>query len=85
MKKKERKELSVMFDDKFLLSMVIYALGFAFLCTTASYLVITEMFILEVQIGYWMAVMLPLILVLFITYSFGSFVCLGTFTINKKK
>lgn len=85
MKKNEKKELSILCDDMFLLSMIIYALGFAFLCTTASYLVITEMFHLEVEVGYWMIVMLPLIFVLFLTYSFGSFVCMGTFSLKNKK
>lgn len=85
MKKSERKELSIMFDDKFILSIIIYALGFAFLCTTASYLVATELLLLDVAMTDWMVVILPLILILFLTYSFGSFVFLGTFSINKKK
>lgn len=74
-----------MFDDKFILSIIVYALGFAFLCTTGSYLVATEMLLLDVSMTDWMVAILPVILVLFLTYSLGSFIFLGTFSINKKK
>lgn len=84
MKKSELKHLSVACDDKFLIALIIYALGFAFLCTTVSYIVSTEMLNLNVDLMNWMVCILPLILVLFLVYTFGCLIFLGTFTIKNK-
>ena len=84
MKKSELKHLSVAFDDKFILALIIYALGFAFLCTTVSYIVSTELLNLNIDLMNWMVCILPLILVLFLVYTFGSLVFIGTFAIKHK-
>ena len=77
MNKKERKRLALVCDEKFILSMIIYAFGFAFICTTAGYLVVTDMYHFEITMMEWLPVILPIILVLFLTYTFGSLVFLG--------
>ena len=42
MKKSERKALAKILDGKFITSLFMYALGFAFIATMACYFMITE-------------------------------------------
>lgn len=84
MNKRERKKLGVVFDTKFILSLIIYAFGFSFICTTAGHIVVTEMFHFQISMLEWLPVILPIIFVLFITYTFGSITFLGVIAKKNK-
>lgn len=84
MNKTERKKLGKVVDEKFILSLIIYAFGFAFICTTAGHIVVNEMFHFEISMIEWLPVILPIIFVLFLTYTFGSLVFLGVFAKKNK-
>lgn len=82
MRKSERKAIAKLLDGKFITALFMYALGFAFIATMACYFMITDVLDVEIILSDWMVIVLPTILLLFITYTFGSTVFFGMF---KKK
>lgn len=82
MRKSERKVIARLLDGKFITALFMYALGFAFIATMACYFMITDVLDVEIILTDWMVIVLPTILLLFITYTFGSTVFFGMF---KKK
>ena len=82
MRKNERKAIARLLYGKFIVALFMYALGFAFIATMACYFMITDVLDVEIILTDWMVIVLPTILLLFITYTFGSTVFFGMF---KKK
>lgn len=82
MRKSERKAIARLLYGKFIVALFMYALGFAFIATMACYFMITDVLDVEIILTDWMVIVLPTILLLFITYTFGSTVFFGMF---KKK
>ena len=82
MRKSERKAIAKLLDAKFIVALFMYALGFAFIATMACYFMITDVLDVEITLTDWMVIVLPTILLLFITYTFGSTIFFGMF---KKK
>lgn len=82
MRKSERKAIAKYLGAKFVTALFMYALGFAFIATMACYFMITDVLDVEIILTDWMVIVLPTILLLFITYTFGSTVFFGMF---KKK
>ena len=68
MKKSERKALAKILDGRFITALFMYALGFAFIATMACYFMITDVLDVEIILTDWMVIVLPTILLLFITY-----------------
>ena len=82
MRKVDSKSLKKVITANFIVALFIYALGFAFIATMACYFMITDVLDVENILTDWMVIVLPTILLLFITYTFGSTVFFGMF---KKK
>lgn len=83
MRKSERKAIAKLLDGKFITALFMYALGFAFIATMACYFMITDVLDVEIILTDWMVIVLPTILLLFITYTFGSTVFFMLFGKNK--
>ena len=79
MRKSERKAIAKLLDGKFITALFMYALGFAFIATMACYFMITDVLDVEIVLSDWMVIVLPTILLLFITYTFGSTIFFGIF------
>lgn len=82
MRKSERKAIARLLYGKFIVALFMYALGFAFIATMACYFMITDVLDVEIILTDWMVIVLPTILLLFITYTFGTTIFFGMF---KKK
>ena len=79
MRKSERKAIAKYLSRKFITALFMYALGFAFIATMACYFMITDVLDVEIILTDWMVIVLPTILLLFITYTFGSTIFFGMF------
>ena len=72
MRKVDSKSIKKVITANFIVALFMYALGFAFIATMACHFMITEILDLEILLTDWMVIVLPTILLLFITYTFGT-------------